>query len=839
MKKYLLLMFIISMNFFAFAQKDVNVIVTRSNSSIINLLNDIEQQTAYSFTYDASSISVNSKTNIVKGNYSLNKLLELISNDRNLKYLVVSKNIALKAKKYFTISGVVTDSKSGETLIGASVFELNSKKGVTTNAYGFFSLRVLEGATNVEFSFLSYKTIVKNLKIKENIRLDISLDPYVVNMQDVVINGFLPNESVSRTLMGKEKISSDFINTIVSIGGEPDVVKSLQKLSGVRAIADGSAQMSVRGGSYDQNLILLDEAPVYNPSHALGFFSVFNADAFKSTDMYKSYIPAKFGGRLSSVIDIRTRDGNKEKIGVKGGIGLMASRLTIDGPINENTSFLLAGRYSYVGHLLNAVEAADLADDLSKNSDIGFYDLNLKLTHKINDNHRLYVSAYTGRDDFYYANIDEQSNMDWGNMTSSLRWNAILSDKLFMNTSFIYSKYDYSYILKDDSRNFDWTASLNDVNLKCDFDYIIKENYSIKFGTELSTSDIKPGKISPRGSSSNAKELTLKEQKAYLSAFYFDNNFSLSEALDFNIGFRYSSLDSRKMDSKEYEKSYSNLEPRFSVRAMINESMSLKASYTKTYQYLHLMSNSALGFPTDIWMPSNKYMKPQSSDQYSLGLYKNFADNSLESSVEVYYKKLDNVIDFIDNSNLFLNENIHEQILAGSGRAYGIDFSIKKTVGKTKFIANYSYSKTFKTIDGINGGNEYPMIFDKPHAINLSVSHKLTEKWNFSASWNYTSGGTATLPAGRFVYKGISFLNYTSRNGYRLPANHRLDLMATYTKKHKCFESQWKVGIYNVYARHNMFALMVKPDDYNINKMSGKMMYISSIMPTITYCFKF
>lgn len=839
MKKYLLLMFIISMNLFAFSQESIQLSVSRSNASLIEILNDVENQTDYHFTYDASSIAVNSSTKITKGVYLLKSLLEFISNDRALKYLIIKNNIALKAKKYVTISGVITDEKTGETLIGANVFELNSRRGVMSNAYGFYSLRVLEGDIKVEFSFVSYHRKIEEIKINSNIRLDMSLTSSVVKMHDIVINGLLPNENISRMPMGKERISADFINSIVSIGGEPDVIKSLQTLSGVRAIADGSAQMSVRGGSYDQNLILLDEAPVYNPSHALGFFSVFNADAFKSTDMYKSYIPAKFGGRLSSVIDIRTKDGNKEKIRVQGGIGLLASRLTIDGPINENTTFLLAGRYSYVGHILNAVKAINLSDDLSKNSDINFYDLNLKLTHKINNNHRLYLSAYTGRDNFYYANIDEKSNMDWGNITASLRWNAILSDKLFMNTSLIYSKYDYSYTLKDDSRNFDWTASLNDINLKCDFDYIIKDSYSIKFGSELSTSDINPGKVSPRGVSSNSKEFILKEQKAYLSAFYFDNNFSLSESLNFNLGVRYSALDSRKTDSKDYEKSYSNLEPRFSMRLIINESTSLKASYTKTYQYLHLMSNSALGFPTDVWLPSNKYIKPQSSDQYSLGLYKNFANNSLESSVEVYYKKLDNVIDFVDNSNLFLNENIHEQILAGSGRAYGIDLSIKKTIGKTRFMANYSYSKTFKTIDGINGGKEYPMIFDKPHAINLSISQKVGDKWNFSASWNYTSGGTATLPAGRFIYKGISFLNYTSRNGYRLPSNHRLDLMATYTKKHKYFESQWKLGIYNVYARHNMFALMVKPDDYNINKMSGKMMYISSIMPTITYCFKF
>jgi hypothetical protein len=839
MKKYLLLMFIISMNLFVFSQESIQLSVSRSNASLIEILNDVENQTDYHFTYDASSILVNSNTKITKGVYSLKSLLEFISNDRALKYLIIKNNIALKAKKYVTISGVITDEKTGETLIGANVFELNSRKGVMSNAYGFYSLRVLEGDIKVEFSFVSYHRKIEEIKINSNIRLDMSLVSSVVEMKDIVINGLLPNENISRIPMGKERISADFINSIVSIGGEPDVIKSLQTLSGVRAIADGSAQMSVRGGSYDQNLILLDEAPVYNPSHALGFFSVFNADAFKSTDMYKSYIPAKFGGRLSSVIDVRTKDGNKEKIRVQGGIGLLASRLTIDGPINENTTFLLAGRYSYVGHILNAVKAINLSDDLSKNSDINFYDLNLKLTHKINNNHRLYLSAYTGRDNFYYANIDEKSNMDWGNITASLRWNAILSDKLFMNTSLIYSKYDYSYTLKDDSRNFDWTASLNDINLKCDFDYIIKDSYSIKFGSELSTSDINPGKVSPRGVSSNSKEFILKEQKAYLSAFYFDNNFSLSESLNFNLGVRYSALDSRKTDSKDYEKSYSNLEPRFSMRLIINESTSLKASYTKTYQYLHLMSNSALGFPTDVWLPSNKYIKPQSSDQYSLGLYKNFANNSLESSVEVYYKKLDNVIDFVDNSNLFLNENIHEQILAGSGRAYGIDLSIKKTIGKTRFMANYSYSKTFKTIDGINGDKEYPMIFDKPHAINLSISQKVGDKWNFSASWNYTSGGTATLPAGRFIYKGISFLNYTSRNGYRLPSNHRLDLMATYTKKHKYFESQWKLGIYNVYARHNMFALMVKPDDYNINKMSGKMMYISSIMPTITYCFKF
>lgn len=839
MKKCLLLLFILSMHFLVFSQENISISVNKSKGLLIDILNDIESQTDYRFTYDASDISVNSRTNISKGKYSLNDLLDKISSDRALKYLIVSKNIALKAKKFYTISGILADAKTGETLIGASIFDALSRNGVSTNAYGFYSLRVLEGLTKIEYSFIGYDDIIIEISIQKDIRQDISLSPSIIEMQDVIVSGVQGNANVSNRPIGKEILSSNFINSVVTVGGEADIIKSLHCLSGVRTVADGSAQMSIRGGSYDQNLILLDEAPVYNPSHALGFFSVFNTDAFKSTEMYKSYIPAKFGGRLSSVIDIRTKDGNNDKIGVEGAIGLLASRLSVNGPINENTTFLIAGRYSYVGELLNAAEALDLSQDLSKNSDINFYDLNLKLSHKINDKHRLYLSAYTGRDNFYYANIDEQSNMDWGNLTSTLRWNAILSDKLFVNTSLIYSKYDYSYILKDDSRNFEWIASFQDVNLKSDFDYIVSNNYNMHFGAELSTSDILPGKVSPRAISSNSKEMTLKEHKAYLSSFYLDNNFSLNDAWSFNLGLRYSGLDSRKTDSKEYDKSYSNFEPRLSMRYMIDESMSIKAAYTKTYQYLHLMSNSALGFPTDIWLPSNEYIKPQSSDQYSLGIYKNFKDNTIETSIELYAKKMNNVIDFIDNSNIFLNENIHEQILAGKGRAYGIDFSIKKMIGKTNFMANYSYSRTFKTIEGINGGEEYAMVYDKPHAVNLSLMHKLDNNWDFSASWNYTSGGTATLPAGQFIYKGMTFLNYTFRNGYRLPSNHRLDIMASYTKKHKHFESQWKLGIYNVYARHNMFALMIKPDNYNINKMSGKMMYITSIMPTVSYCFKF
>ena len=838
MKRVLLVLCVVLLQNVVSAQENVRVLIEKKTNRLIDLLNEVERQTDYRFTYDALAVSVNSRINIDNGNYQLSELLQIVSNLKGVKYKFIKKSIALQAMKYYTISGLLTDAKTGETLIGANVFEFSKQVGITSNAYGFYSLMILEGTRKIEFSFIGYKSQVLDLSLSRNERFDIKLEPLVVEMEDVVVSATVRNANISQIPVGKETLSSDFLNSVVTLGGEADVIKSLQHFSGVKAVADGSAQMSVRGGSYDQNLILLDEAPVYNPSHALGFFSVFNSDAFKSTDIYKAYIPSKYGGRLSSVVDIRTKDGNNEKIAVSGSVGLLASRLMIDGPISKNTNFLIAGRYSYAGHLLNGVEALNLSQDLSKNSDVSFYDINLKLSHKINSNNRIYLSAYTGRDNFYYANIDENSAMDWGNLTSTLRWNSILSDKLFVNTSLIYSKYDYSYILKDDSRSFDWTASFNDINLKCDFDYIISDSYNMQFGAELSTSDIMPGKISPRNINSNAREITLKSHKAYLSGFYCDNNFSFGDAFSFNLGMRYSGLSSRKTDSKVYDKAYSNIEPRFSFRYMVDESMSIKASYTKTFQYLHLMSNSALGFPTDIWLPSNEYIKPQSSDQYSIGIYKNIKDNTIETSVELYYKDMNNVIDFIDNSNIFLNENIHEQILAGRGRAYGIDFSVKKLLGSTRFMANYSYSRTLKTIDGINGGREYSMVYDKPHAVNLSVMHR-HGAWDFSASWTYTSGGAATLPAGQFVYKGMTFLNYTERNGYRLPANHRLDLMATYTKKHKYYESQWKIGVYNAYARHNMFALMVKSDDYNVNTMSAKMMYITSIMPTISYSFKF
>ncbi|MCT4636621.1 MAG: TonB-dependent receptor [Bacteroidales bacterium] len=825
------------------AQDYNNVIIKlqKSEYTIKDLFNKVEKQSSYRFAYADPATTLKQTVRLIKKRYGLKDLLDEIMPQIKYKYKISGKTITLKRLKKIKVSGIVTDASTGETLIGATVYIRDLMVGTTTNAYGYYTLIAYEGNYTAEISYIGYKKISEPIVLTEDIRADYNLEFSSISISEVLVTAKKENDNIVNNTLGKQSINTEYLKTFASFGGEPDVLKTMQSLSGVNATIPGTTQLSVHGGSFDQNLVLLDEAPVYNPSHTLGFFSVFNPDVFKTSDIYKSYIPANYGGRLSSVIDIRTKDGNKEKIGVNGGIGLLSSKLTVEGPIGNNTTFVVAGRYSYVGAILNFMEENMSSvfkglNELSNNSKINFYDFNVKLNHTINQNNRLYFSAYRGKDHFYYTDIDDQSAMDWGNTTGTLRWNKIFSNNLFLNTSIIFSNYAYSYILKDDSQSFNWEADLKEYDVKLDFDYSAFANHNIKFGLETNTHAIKPGKISPRSESSNAIVKSLNNKSANTLAVYLNDEFRISDDLSANAGIRFSAINSGDGGNN---KTYYNAEPRLSIRYMLTNSSSVKASYTRTTQYMHLMSNSSLGLPTDIWLPSDEIIKPQSANNYSLGIYKNFNDNMFMLSAEGYYKDMNNIIDFIDNSNLFMNEDIHTQILTGKGKAYGVDISFKKLRGKTSYQISYSYSRTLRTIPGINGGKEYAASFDRPHNIKIAVTQRLFKKFKASLNFSYASGGLYTVPSGTYLYKGISFLNYTERNGYRAPDFHSMDLLFSYEKKHKRFTSEFRLGIYNVYGRKNVFTLMIKPDEYNVNKMTGKKMYLFSTVPTFTYSFKF
>jgi hypothetical protein len=800
---------------------------------------NVEKQSNFTFTY--SKLNMAKRVELNKKQYLIKELLDELSKRMGLKYLIKGKNISVKLKLKKSISGIITDQHNGETLIGAVIYFNELEVGTSTNAYGLYSIEVPEGEHVVTISYLGYENLessIETSKMKNNF----SLNSSDFQIEEVIVSAKKANYNIINSAVGIESISSEMVKSNASVGGELDIMKTMQLLPGVKASVNGTSQISVRGGSFDQNLILIDEAPVYNPSHALGFFSVFNPDAFKQSTLYKSYIPAKFGGRLSSVVDIRTKDGNSENLSVQGSVGLLSSRLMIESPIGENTSVLLAGRYSYVGELLNMAEKSDIGslNELSSNSDINFYDINFKLKHKVNENNRIYLSSYVGHDDFYYTNIDDESSLSWGNMTSTLRWNSVFSNKFFMNMSLIYSNYNYSYILKDNAKSYEWLADLTEFDYKVDFDYFLNSWNHITFGADAIYHIVNPGEIKPKGSASNAVAISLNKNNAIESSLYLNDKNDITKKFQLNFGLRFSNLKSDyKVSTEDLSKNYTSYEPRFSARYSFTDDFSVKSAYTRTTQFFHLMSNSALGFPTDIWLPSNSEIKPQFSDQISLGIYKNFFDNQLELTVESYYKKMNNIIDFIDNSNLFLNERIHEQVLSGDANAYGIDFSLKKQSGKYNFMINYSYSRVKKTIEGINNGNEYSASYDKPHSLNLNLGYNFNQNWSATTNFVYSSGGLATVPIGTYFYKGLNFMKYSNRNEYRLPSYHRMDFQVSYKKKMRSFEYEWQLGLYNLYGRKNVFALFTRSDEYNVNNQSAYKMYLFSFVPFVTFNFKF
>lgn len=765
-----------------------------------------------------------------------------------------------------TLFGYIRDAKTGESLIGATLIMDDNGIGTVSNNYGFYSIRIPQGKHRLKCSFLGYEPFTKQIELNSQTNLNIELQVKESKLNEVLIKSNL-NNRITNNEMNSQNLSVSVIRQMPATMGESDLVKSLQLLPGIQATNEGTTNLSVRGGSYDQNLFLLDDAPVYNPSHALGFFSVFNTDAIKSVKVYKASFPAQYGGRLSSLVDIHMKEGNSKQFSASGGIGLIASRLTLEGPIaKDRASFIISGRYSYAGLTANgggllgqSLRIGSLMD-FNDNNEINFYDLNAKVNYKIDEKNHLFFSAYTGADHFFYYAIDDNSSMDWGNITTTARWNHVFNSRLFANTMLIFSKYNYSYILKDDARHFKWSSDLKEMDLKTDFDYFLNPDNHIKFGISTENHHYFPGKVEPRDSTSITKPFTLDQQHAIISTAYLNNEQKINEKVGLDYGLRYSaffllgkstvysySAEMEKTDSVNYSngelvKFYHSLEPRFSLRYQLTGTSSVKLSLSKTVQFQHLLGNSSVGLPSDVWVPASTHIKPQTSNQIAIGYYRTMAQNHYELSIESYYRKMYHVIDYRDNADLFLNPHVETQVLSGKGQSYGVEFYLEKKVGKATGWLSYSLSKTTRQIEGINEGNTYPAVYDKRHYLSLLLNYKLSSTWSASSIFKYSSGGYVTIPEGTFIYYGAAFNYYTSRNGYQLPAYHRLDLSFNYQSRkneHRKWKTEWNFGIYNVYDRHNIFALFKKMDDYDFRLSKGSKMYLYGITPFVTWNFKF
>ena len=758
-------------------------------------------------------------------------------------------SFGILAQNKFTISGSVTDSGSGEMLIGAniSIKEL-PEKGVVTNHYGYYSLTLPKGKLTVIVGYLGYKNYEKQLELTENKLINIKLETDSKVLSGVEVYGKQKNNNITSTEIGMEKLEIKETLKIPVLFGEADIMKTLKLTPGIKSVGEGSGGMYVRGGTNSQNLILLDEATVYNADHLLGFFSTFNSDAIKDIEMYKGTAPAEYGGRISSVLDVKMNEGNNQTYHVGGGIGLISSRLNVEGPIVKNKgSFLVSARRTYADLFLKLSK-----DTLINNNQLYFYDLNAKANYCIDDKNRIYFSGYLGRDVFKFNN---RFGINWGNVTGTLRWNHIWNEKLFSNTALIYSDYDYKVSISG-SRSFSLTSIIKDWNLKHDFEYFINSENTLTFGLNCIYHTITPGQLET--SDTLTTPFHLQNKFALENALFISDAWKPTNKLSINMGLRlvsfnllgpgdfYSYAYGQLSDTTHYAAGkivkpiYLNLEPRFNMAYILNESNSLKASYARFTQNLHQVSNSTSSTPTDIWIASSKNVKPEIGDQVSLGYFGNFKNNQYQFSAEVYYKWMQNQVDLKNGAEIQATEHIEGELLFGEGRAYGLELLLKKKFGKLSGWAGYTFSRTERKIDGINNGNWYPARQDITHDFSIVGIYDINKKWTVSATWVFNTGNAVTFPSGKYLIDGKIQFYYTERNGYRMPDYHRLDLGATYTlKKTKKFESSLNFSVYNAYGHKNAYSIDFVQDKNDPTKINAVMTYLFTYVPSITYNFKF
>lgn len=756
---------------------------------------------------------------------------------------------ALLAQQH-TISGYISDGSNGETLIGATISVKGTANGVVTNLYGFYSLTLPSDTYQFEVNYLGFEKRTFSVVLSGNIRRDIELHPSSEVLNEIVITTDVEDENISDAGIGVERIDVKEIETIPVLFGEKDVMKTVQLLPGVKRAGEGNSGFYVRGGGLDQNLILLDEAPVYNPSHLLGFFSVFNSDALKNVTLYKGVIPAEYGGRASSVMDIRMKEGNKKEPGVSGGIGLISSRLTLEAPIvRDKGSFIISGRRTY----------ADLFLKLSRNEDsqdtkLYFYDLNMKANYELNDKNRLYLSGYLGRDNFGFS---DRFGIDWGNKTATLRWNHLYSDRLFSNTSLIFSDYSYGFGFGSGDEEVRLKSFTRDWNIKHDFTFFSNNNNTIKFGANAIYHTFQTGNLEA-GESSGFTSSTSNQRFGLEGAAYIQNEHRINSKISLNYGLRYSFFNQMGDDTAytfddqgevlsatEYDKwesmqFYHGAEPRISLKYQFNSQSSLKAGYNRNYQYMHLLSNSTSGSPTDLWIPVSNNVRPLIADQWSAGYFRNFKDNMYEFSIETYYKSMQNLIDYKVGADIFLNNTLESELIYGDGHAYGAEFFLKKRKGRFTGWLSYTYSRTFRNFDDTDGGNTFPARQDRIHDVSIVGMYNLSDKVRLSASWVFNTGDAVTFPSGQYTIGDAVVPYYTERNGYRMPDYHRLDLGITIQRKKTTkFESSWNFSVYNAYGRENAYQITFEQNEANPTATEAVQLSLFKWVPSFSYNFKF
>jgi hypothetical protein len=747
------------------------------------------------------------------------------------------------AQTRFTVSGTVTDKKNGETMIGATAYVIGTGSGTATNAYGFFSLTLPAGKHQLVFRNVGYQADTVEIDLSANIKLNHAMADNSRSLSEVVISSKKGDDNLLETQIGKEKLSAAGIAKIPVIFGEKDIIKTAQLLPGIKSAGEGGAGFFVRGGAADQNLILLDEAPVYNASHLLGFFSTFNSDVLKDVTILKGNSPAEYGGRLSSVLDVKMKDGSNQKYNGSAGIGLISSRASFEGPIvKDRGSFIVSGRRTYIDLFLK------LSPDFKENT-LYFYDINAKANYRINDKHRIFFSGYLGQD---VLSTGKSFSVNWGNRTAATRWAWEISPKLFSNASFIYSDYNYKMNFGSSNNSTSLNSKIQDLNLKEELTWYPDADHTIKFGFNTIRHNLVPTRLTRTETVANNTG-----RYSYENAVFASDNWKISEKLTVELGLRLSAYsilggdtyriynrgvqtDSVVLASGKIGKTYINPEPRVQFNFLINPVSSIKAGYARNSQHLHLLSNSTSTSPTDQWFGDSYNIRPEISDQFSLGYARNFNNNKYQTSVEVYYKDMKNQIDYKDGADISTSKDVESELLFGRGRAYGAEFLVKKTRGKLTGWIGYTLSKTERKINGINNNQWYNARQDRTHDISVVGVYELTPKWSLSGLWVYGTGNAVTLPKGKYQIGGQSVFVYTDRNGDRLKAYHRLDLGATYTRKtKKGNEVSWNFSLYNAYGRENTYTLTFEDSETDPNKTVIKETTLFRWIPSVTYNFKF
>lgn len=778
-------------------------------------------------------------------------------------FLLLLCSFASFAQTKYTISGYIKDSLNGETLIGATITVKGQSKGISSNQYGFFSITLNEGNYTLVCSYIGYREKVTDLSLDKDQRMNFLVLPKAYQFEEVVVSSKKRDANVKNAQMGKFNLPMEQIKSIPAFLGEVDLLKTVQFLPGIRNAGEGSAGIYVRGGGPDQNLILLDDAPVYNTGHLFGFFSIFNADAIKNVSLIKGGMPAQYGGRLSSVLDVSMKEGNNQKLQVDAGLGVIASRLSIQGPLKKNrASFILSGRRTYIDAL---VKPFVKKTSQFHGSGYYFYDLNAKVNYIFSEKDRLYLSGYFGRDVFDFENSKQslKINIPWGNATGTLRWNHVYNQKLFGNATLVYNDYNFTFNAAQNSFEFKLASGIRDISLKQDFDLYTYTGHKLKFGGIYTYHKFTPSVVSGKQDSTVFKPNNAQVKYGHEAAVYLQDDWEVNEKIKVNAGIRYSwfqqtgpykiyttddngnRTDSTVFGRGKGVKTYGGLEPRLTIRYALNDETSVKASATRNLQYIHLVSNAGTTLPTDIWVPSTYKVRPQVSWLYAAGLFKNFKDNMYETSVELYYKQMQNQIEYEEGYTPNSIDDTENSFTFGKGWSYGAEFFVNKTKGRLTGWVGYTLSWTWRKFSNLNAGNKYPAKYDRRNDMSIVAIYEISKKWRLSASFVFGSGNAATLPERFYIVDGILTQEYSKINEYRLPSYHRLDIAAIMTPKKNArrkWKTEWVFGVYNAYSRKNPYFIYFDQTGSPFNgtlDIQAKQVSLFPVIPSITWNVRF